>query len=145
MSRDIGYTCRPILLCISKVEFTNRSVAEYDLPKSVSVRRPDASARADIDRLEAEIDEQSTSWNDRLRAAAIAELGEVAGSRLYDLLGDSTSAAYRAAVSPDREGFGLNVVDDIYQDYVMTILGGNLEFAERRAALGERTRPRDGP
>ncbi|HEY0325285.1 MAG TPA: hypothetical protein VGC46_04820, partial [Allosphingosinicella sp.] len=30
-----------------------------------------------------------------------------------------------AAVSPDREGFGLNVVDDIYQDYVMTILGGN--------------------
>ena len=30
-----------------------------------------------------------------------------------------------AAVSPDREGFGLNVVDDLYQDYVMTILGGN--------------------
>jgi hypothetical protein len=30
-----------------------------------------------------------------------------------------------AAVSPDREGFGLNVVDSVYEDYVMTILGGN--------------------
>lgn len=30
-----------------------------------------------------------------------------------------------AAASPDREGFGLNVVDNIYEDYVMTILGGN--------------------
>jgi len=30
-----------------------------------------------------------------------------------------------AAVSPDREGFGLNVVDTLYEDYVMTILGGN--------------------
>lgn len=30
-----------------------------------------------------------------------------------------------AAVSPDREGFGLNVVDSLYEDYVMTILGGN--------------------
>lgn len=30
-----------------------------------------------------------------------------------------------AAVSPDREGFGLNVVDGLYEDYVMTILGGN--------------------
>jgi hypothetical protein len=30
-----------------------------------------------------------------------------------------------AAVSPDREGFGLNVVDNLYEDYVMTILGGN--------------------
>lgn len=30
-----------------------------------------------------------------------------------------------AAASPDREGFGLNVVDGLYEDYVMTILGGN--------------------
>jgi hypothetical protein len=30
-----------------------------------------------------------------------------------------------AAASPDREGFGLNVVDTLYEDYVMTILGGN--------------------
>lgn len=30
-----------------------------------------------------------------------------------------------AAVSPDREGFGLNVVDGVYEDYVMSILGGN--------------------
>jgi len=30
-----------------------------------------------------------------------------------------------AAASPDREGFGLNVVDSLYEDYVMTILGGN--------------------
>lgn len=30
-----------------------------------------------------------------------------------------------AAASPDREGFGLGVVDSLYEDYVMTILGGN--------------------
>jgi hypothetical protein len=41
MSRDIGYTRRPILLCISEIEFTNRSVAKHDLPKPVSVRWSD--------------------------------------------------------------------------------------------------------
>ncbi len=30
-----------------------------------------------------------------------------------------------ANASPDREGFGLGVVDSLYEDYVMTILGGN--------------------
>jgi hypothetical protein len=30
-----------------------------------------------------------------------------------------------AAASPDREGFGLQLVDKLYEDYVMTILGGN--------------------
>lgn len=30
-----------------------------------------------------------------------------------------------AAASPEREGFGLRIVDKLYEDYVMTILGGN--------------------
>ena len=45
---------------------------------TVSVRRPIADTHADLDALERTIDEQSTSWNDRLRAALVAELGEAA-------------------------------------------------------------------
>ncbi len=96
---------------------------------TVSVRRPDAAAGADIDRLEAAIDEQSTSWNDRLRAAAIAELGEVAGSRLYDLLGDSTSAAYRAAVSPDHAVTDLRHIEEVMSGAsdLVTALGRDVD------------------
>ena len=69
---------------------------------TVSVRRPSAGATADRDALEASVDEQTTSWSDRLRGSLVGELGESDGHRLFEMLGHSASAAYRAAVAPER-------------------------------------------
>ena len=63
---------------------------------------PTADSHVDLDALERTIDEQSTSWTDRLRAALVAELGEAHGHRLFELAGAARPPAYRAAVAPER-------------------------------------------
>jgi glutamate dehydrogenase len=69
---------------------------------AVSVRRPATASAIDNDELERTIDELSTSWSDRLRAALITDYGEVTGVGLFDRVGTHAPAAYRAAVSPER-------------------------------------------
>nr|MBA2326148.1 NAD-glutamate dehydrogenase [Actinomycetota bacterium] len=69
---------------------------------AVSARRPAGPPRADLDALARLIDERSTSWPDRLRAALGAELGEERGRALYEQVGAYAPAAYRAAVVPER-------------------------------------------
>ncbi len=69
---------------------------------TVSGRRPSADAGADLELLEAAVDDQSTGWSDRLRAALVAEVGEREGRKLFDELGAAPSSAYRAAIAPAR-------------------------------------------
>ncbi len=69
---------------------------------AVSVRRPGTSSGIDVAVLERTIDELSTSWPERLRAALIGEFGEEAGVDLFDRVGSHAPAAYRAAVAPER-------------------------------------------
>ena len=67
---------------------------------TVSVRRPGPESSADLDALAATIDELSTSWDDRLRAALQAEVGDSEGIHIYERCAGATTASYRAAVSP---------------------------------------------
>ena len=69
---------------------------------AVSVRRPSTASGIDLDVLERTIDELSTSWPERLRAALVGEFGEEAGVDLFDRVGSHAPAAYRAAVAPER-------------------------------------------
>ncbi len=69
---------------------------------AVSVRRPSTASGLDVDSLERTIDELSTSWSDRLRAALVGEFGEVTGVDLFERVGRHAPAAYRAAVVPER-------------------------------------------
>jgi glutamate dehydrogenase len=80
---------------------------------TVSVRRPSPDAHANVGDLERAIDEQSTSWTDRLRAALVNELGEAQGHHLYDAVGQSASAAYRAAVPPERAVADLRRIEEV--------------------------------
>ena len=69
---------------------------------AVSVRRPSTASGIDVTVLERTIDELSTSWPERLRAALVGEFGEEAGVDLFDRVGSHAPAAYRAAVAPER-------------------------------------------
>ncbi len=69
---------------------------------AVSVRRADRTVSTDLDALARTIDQQSTSWHDRLRAVLVGELGEEKGRELFDRIGLRAPAAYRADVSPER-------------------------------------------
>jgi glutamate dehydrogenase len=69
---------------------------------AVSVRRPSTARGIDVGVLERTIDELSTSWPERLRAALVGEFGEAAGVDLFDRVGRHAPAAYRAAVAPER-------------------------------------------
>jgi glutamate dehydrogenase len=79
---------------------------------TVSVRRPARDVHADLDALERDIDRESTSWTDRLRAALVAELGEVEGHHLFDVAGRAAPGAYRAAVAPERAVADLRRIDE---------------------------------
>ena len=69
---------------------------------AVSVRRPSTASAIDLHVLERTIDERSTSWPERLRAALVSEFGEEAGVDAFDRVGRQAPAAYRAAVPPER-------------------------------------------
>ena len=69
---------------------------------TVSVRRPDHHTTADPDALERVIDDLSTSWEDRLREALVAEVGEAQGREQFERIGAHAPPAYRAAVLPGR-------------------------------------------
>ena len=69
---------------------------------TVSVRRPDDRVVVDLAEVEHRIDDVSTSWPERLRAALVGDVGEEEARRLFDRVGAHAPAAYRAAVSPER-------------------------------------------
>ena len=69
---------------------------------TVSVRCPDRPTSVDLDALEHTIDEQSTSWAERLRSVLVADVGEIEARRLFDRVGSHAPVAYRAAVPPER-------------------------------------------
>ncbi len=88
---------------------------------AVSVRRPDSDGGVDLGALERTIDELSTAWPDRLRAALFGALGEEAGHDLFERVGRHAPPAYRAAVVPER------AVGDIR--HVAALLDGSDELA----------------
>ena len=69
---------------------------------AVSVRCPDGQRSIDLEMLERTVDELSTSWPDRLKAALVADFGEDRGRALFDQVGEHTPPSYRAAVPPER-------------------------------------------
>ena len=69
---------------------------------AVSVRCPDGQRSIDLEMLERTIDELSTSWPDRLKAALVADFGEDRGRVLFEQVGEHAPPSYRAAVPPDR-------------------------------------------
>ncbi|HEX6659963.1 MAG TPA: hypothetical protein VF065_17850, partial [Ilumatobacter sp.] len=69
---------------------------------AVSVRRPATASDVDLATLERAVNELSRSWPDRLRDALVGDLGEAAGSDMFDRVGRHAPAAYRAAVAPER-------------------------------------------
>jgi glutamate dehydrogenase len=91
----------------------------------VSVRSGSPRPAVDLDALERGIDELSTSWEDALRAALVAEYGEARARTLFDTVGVNAPAAYAAAVSPDR------AIADIR--HVADLLAGSQDLA---TALG---------
>jgi glutamate dehydrogenase len=69
---------------------------------AVSVRGGEGIQVADTDALERAIDELSTSWSDRLRAALVADVGEELARELFDTVGAHAPPAYMANVPPER-------------------------------------------
>ncbi len=69
---------------------------------TVSVRRPATAVGIDLGSLERAVGELSTSWPERLREALVVQLGEAAGTALFDRVGRHAPAAYRAAVTPEQ-------------------------------------------
>ena len=67
---------------------------------SMSVRRSPDQALPDLEALGREIDELSTSWDERLRVSLIRNLGEDEGRRLYEGVGRHVPADYLGTVSP---------------------------------------------
>ncbi|MET0578270.1 MAG: NAD-glutamate dehydrogenase domain-containing protein, partial [Ilumatobacteraceae bacterium] len=80
---------------------------------TISVRRPDGGPVVDLDALERRIDEASTSWPDRLRAALVADVGEEEARTLFDRVGVHAPAAYRAAASPERAAHDVRQIDQL--------------------------------
>ncbi len=69
---------------------------------AVSVRCGEGRPVADTDALERAIDELSTSWSDRLRAALVADVGEERARELFHAVGAHAPPAYIAYVPPAR-------------------------------------------
>ena len=69
---------------------------------AVSVRRPGGVEPVDLDAIERLVDELSTSWSDRLRAALVADVGEEEARILFERVGSHAPPAYRAVVPPER-------------------------------------------
>ena len=116
----------------------DRRTFEADIGASTLARHRGQRARAaddagpvDADALERAIDELSTSWADRLRAALVAELGEGHGRELFDRVGADAPAAYVAAVTPER------AIGDVRRI-------ADLVASGRRAVDGVRSRGRRG-
>jgi glutamate dehydrogenase len=101
---------------------------------AVSVRRPATAGGVDLDALERTIDELSTSWPERLRAALVGALGEEAGNDLFDRVGRHAPAAYRAAVAPERALGDIRRIASLLDgsDELTTSLGHDVD-----APLGE--------
>ena len=68
----------------------------------MSVRRPGGVEPVDLDAIERLVDELSTSWSDRLRAALVADVGEEEARTLFERVGSHAPPAYRAVVPPER-------------------------------------------
>ena len=67
---------------------------------SMSVRRSPDQPLPDLEALGRQIDELSTSWDERLRVSLIRNLGEDEGRRLYEGVGRHVPADYLGTVSP---------------------------------------------
>ena len=88
---------------------------------TVSVRCGPSRPIVDTDALERAIDELSTSWSDRLRAALLVDVGEERARDLFDRVGASAPPAYIAAVAPER------AIGDIRR--IADLVAGDAELA----------------
>jgi glutamate dehydrogenase len=96
---------------------------------AVSVRRPESNGGVDLGGLERTIDELSTAWPDRLRAALFGALGEEAGHDLFERVGRHAPPAYRAAVVPERAVGDIGRIGALIDgsDDLATLLGHDVD------------------
>ena len=59
------------------------------------------SADVDLDRLAAQVDEASATWDERAEAALVETLGEAEGRRVFNDVSDSIPSDYKARVPPE--------------------------------------------
>ena len=95
-----------------------------------------AGRSVDLDALERAIDELSTSWSDRLRAALVADVGEERARDLFERVGASAPPAYIAAVAPER------AIGDIRR--IADLVAGDDRADDRRSATTSTPRPVSG-
>ena len=57
-------------------------------------------AEPNLDHVSALVDDLTTSWNDRLQACAVNQLGETAARRVLTRIGDDVPESYRSGVLP---------------------------------------------
>ena len=100
---------------------------------AVSVRRPDQEMTAEPGVLERVIDDLSTSWEDRLREALVAEVGEAQGREQFERIGAHAPPAYRAAVLPSRATGDVRRIVALLDggDLMTTAVGHDIDAPER--------------
>ena len=104
---------------------------------AVSVRCPDGQRSIDLEMLERTVDELSTSWPDRLKAALVADFGEDRGRALFEHVGEHAPPSYRAAVPPERAISDVRRIASLLDGdrELVTSLGHDVDAAARRVAL----------
>ena len=100
---------------------------------TVSVRRPDHDTTADPGVLERVIDDLSTSWEDRLREALVADIGEAQGREQFERIGAHAPPAYRAAVLPGRATGDVRRIAALLEggDHMTTAVGHDIDAPDR--------------
>ncbi|MFT6761494.1 MAG: glutamate dehydrogenase [Candidatus Aldehydirespiratoraceae bacterium] len=72
-----------------------------------------ASDTADLDRLAVEVDELSTTWDERAAAVVCERLGDVAGRKVFTSVRDAIPSEYRARVDPEASAADLISVAEL--------------------------------
>jgi glutamate dehydrogenase len=72
-----------------------------------------ASAAVDLDRLAAEVDDISTTWDERAEAVVCDRLGDVGGRKIFAAVRESIPADYRARVDPEASAADLITVAEL--------------------------------
>ncbi len=109
---------------------------------AVSVRRPGGVEPVDLDALERLVDELSTSWSDRLRAALVADVGEEEARTLFERVGSHAPPAYRAVVPPERADHDVRQIAALLDTDAEPV---DVARARRRRAGGRVALPRLPP
>jgi len=94
----------------SKVLITESPLAQLQCRVSTS---PTHSSRSNLETVQAQIAQTVQTWTGSLRDELTARLGHEHGARLFDLYGESFSAAYQEDFSPLEATFDVERIDKV--------------------------------